>query len=1127
MTFKLASDIHETFLMGEKALRISDSDHIPPFLMHLITDSDAWAFIASNHAICAGRKNPDHSLFPYCTQDKLFDTVDSSGSITLIKTDDSSQPWHPFSNALVKPHNIERSVIKSLSGTKIALEELNKDLNLTFKVTWTSTKEMGIVRHAELLNHSDDETIVSILDGIQNVMPSGVDQLFQNTFSNLADAYKQSEWQEGNLALYSLSSIPTDKAEPNECLSATTVWSAEFPIKNHFLAPDCIRKFARSVPLNSQNLSRGARGCYLMEGELLLKGTQSHSWWIVADVQQTASEVIQLQKTITESHDLVEKLESHVRKTTARLNAMVGKMDGMQTTDKKKDCWRHFSNTLFNMMRGGTLLDEYQIPKRDLIKHVHIRNRKVAEDYKIWFKNLPTDLTLGTLREATSKTDDQDLMRIVGEYLPLSFSRRHGDPSRPWNRFNIDVTDPNGEHRYAYQGNWRDIFQNWEALLHSFPDFTMPVINRFLNATTFDGYNPYRITQDGFEWEREEPDSPWSNIGYWGDHQIAYLLKLLELSFKKDPENIPNNLNKANYAYAAVPYRIKSFEQIIKNARDSIVYDHTWSDQIDTATNILGADGQLVMDGEGNIVYATLVEKLLIPLLSKMSNFIPDAGIWMNTQRPEWNDANNALAGYGASVVTAGYMLRYVSFLKEIFIKSKESELLLRPEVKDLLLKISENIGDLSKAEHISSAVRGSIVSKLGKIGSVFRGSYYDKGISGKMVTLDKSDLLSSLSLFQQCLSKTLKANRRDDDLYHSYNLLRMTKEGITVENLCLMLEGQVSILSSGLLKAEESSSLLVSLRKSDLYRKDQNSYLLYPNRSLPGLLDKGIIDPARIHSSKFLQTECDSLQQDYFEKAPNGTTRFKSNFRNIECLNEQLKDDNLTDSQKKELRDLYEDTFHHHAFTGRSRSFFAYEGLGSIYWHMVSKLLLAVQEIILEEEKKTNPSHLPELLAYYHEIKEGIGTDKTPAEYGAFPTDPYSHTPAHNGAQQPGMTGQVKEDFLTRQTELGMRIENGILSFKATLITPSEFLSEPSPMHHFSARGEPQTIDLPKDSLAFTICNTPVIVTRSLSEPPRIRVVYDDHESVRKKHTLSVEESRSIFQRTGEIQKIMITLRP
>jgi hypothetical protein len=38
-----------------------------------------------------------------------------------------------------------------------------------------------------------------------------------------------------------------------------------------------------------------------------------------------------------------------------------------------------------------------------------------------------------------------------------------------------------------------------------------------------------------------------------------------------------------------------------------------------------------------------------------MSNLIPEGGIWMNTQRPEWND-NNALVGNGVSMVTLCYL---------------------------------------------------------------------------------------------------------------------------------------------------------------------------------------------------------------------------------------------------------------------------------------------------------------------------------------------------------------------------------------------------------------------------------------------------------------------------------------
>jgi len=57
---------------------------------------------------------------------------------------------------------------------------------------------------------------------------------------------------------------------------------------------------------------------------------------------------------------------------------------------------------------------------------------------------------------------------LTRAYLPLSFSRRHGDPSRPWNRFSIRLHDAFGRPVQAWQGNWRDIFQNWEALALSY-----------------------------------------------------------------------------------------------------------------------------------------------------------------------------------------------------------------------------------------------------------------------------------------------------------------------------------------------------------------------------------------------------------------------------------------------------------------------------------------------------------------------------------------------------------------------------------------------------------------------------------------------------------------------------------
>jgi hypothetical protein len=79
------------------------------------------------------------------------------------------------------------------------------------------------------------------------------------------------------------------------------------------------------------------------------------------------------------------------------------------------------------------------------------------------------------------------------------------------------------------------------------------MIAKFVNASTMDGYNPYRITKEGIDWEVEEPDNPWSYIGYWGDHQIIYLQKLLELSSHFYPARLQSLLREPVFCYANVP----------------------------------------------------------------------------------------------------------------------------------------------------------------------------------------------------------------------------------------------------------------------------------------------------------------------------------------------------------------------------------------------------------------------------------------------------------------------------------------------------------------------------------------------------------------------------------------------
>jgi hypothetical protein len=161
-----------------------------------------------------------------------------------------------------------------------------------------------------------------------------------------------------------------------------------------------------------------------------------------------------------------------------------------------------------------------------------------------------------------------------------------------------------------------------------------------------------------------------------------------------------------------------------------------------------------------------------------------------------------------------------------------------------------------------------------------------------------------------------------------------------------------------------------------------------------------------------------------------------------------------------------------------------------------------------------------------YYTIRRGLGGfNKTPSQYGAFPLDPYSHTPAGSGARQPGMTGQVKEEVLTRFAELGVTVHGGCVSFRPLLLRKSEFLREPAELSTFDLAGNPLSIQLAKDTLGFTYCQVPVVF--HLSDKLHIELTTRSGSEEISGDTLPAQASAELFARTGSIQRIDVWTRP
>jgi hypothetical protein len=410
----------------------------------------------------------------------------------------------------------------------------------------------------------------------------------------------------------------------------------------------------------------------------------------------------------------------------------------------------------------------------------------------------------------------------------------------------------------------------------------------------------------------------------------------------------------------------------------------------------------------------------------------------------------------------------------------------------------------------LDDGARFAVVEQLGLAGERHRAAVYANEL-GEPVAVAGQKVRDLAAAARPVVEGTLRAGRRTDGLYHGYNVLRIGGRRASVDHLGPMLEGQVAIIDSGLLSPAETVDLLAALRASAMFREDQRSYMLYPDRELTPFLERNTLsgEPPLDDPHLFVR---DHL----------GRWHFNGDLSTMLDVEHRLDQSDAGAEVREAVRTLWRTTFDHDAFTGRSGTFFMFEGLGSIFWHMVAKLLLAVARV---HSGTPDGEVRRQLAAAYDDIREGLNLRKTPDVYGAFPTDPYSHSPRHRGAQQPGMTGQAKEQVLARIEELGIRVRDGRVHFAPSLLHAAELHPEPSVFHYLGDDGQPSSWELPANALAFTYCGLPICY--QLGDAPSIKLVQPDGTT---EHVAGPEldevRSRAIFERRGSWSRAVVTVR-
>ena len=123
-------------------------------------------------------------------------------------------------------------------------------------------------------------------------------------------------------------------------------------------------------------------------------------------------------------------------------------------------------------------------------------------------------------------------------------------------------------------------------------------------------------------------------------------------------------------------------------------------------------------------------------------------------------------------------------------------------------------------------------------------------------------------------------------------------------------------------------------------------------------------------------------------------------------------------------------------------------------------------------------------------------------------------------------MTGQVKEEVLTRMGELGVRIAGGQIRFRPTLLRRREFLAQPADWTCVDVAGRRRAIGLPAGALAFTYAQVPVVYTLVDADTTTLSLTgADGAVAVMQGDTLDAAASAAVFGREGAITRIDVAV--
>ncbi len=740
-----------------------------------------WVFYANRGQCIAsfGVNDKNSAMLEFQPANKAYTLTSSQGFRTFVKLTGL------HNNTMHEPFQITPAdgVVQRLSvrAEEVEIEEIHPALNLRIRIvyfTLPGENLAALVRHVTLENIGSTPIHANVLDGLPQIVPFGLEERLLKLMSRTMEAFAEVRHVEQNLPFFKLKVEPSDKPDIQ--------W-----IDAGFFA---------------FTLHQGVAVSMIVDPDLVF-GTDTSLHTPLAFVQS----------------DRIDALASRRETLTACAFAQLS----LELAPGQTTSWSSFFGQASDWGQadalrarvGGDAL--YVSRKRNenaqLIRSIGARFDLVASPAQLAPYTRQAYLD-NTLRGGQPVVIDGPR----GPRVFHTFTRKHGDMERDYNFFELAAS-------YWSQGNgnFRDVNQNRRCENFIFPDIDASNVETFFNLIQLDGNNPLVIQAEKFclpqdQWPEffqawpagDTPDwrsflaQPFSPgqlqerlTDAWGTADIArpWFDRILGLSDKIQGaahgegywvDHWIYNLDLLDSYAAVFPDRLRA---LLVERRDFTYFDNDHVVQPRARKYVLRADGTVrqlhavVQDadkthliaqraqqpntmrsghGLGPIFRTSLLVKVLNLMAVKASLLDPfGTGLEMEAEKPGWCDALNGLPGLlGSSTHEAYALQRWGAFIRRVQQELLEPGLMLPmpTEVASLLRSVTRIL-----AQADLQAFMGSW-EQLACCREAFRADTR-LGIDGKLVDVDRAEILGFLDATERVLVPALERAVADDGLPVSY----------------------------------------------------------------------------------------------------------------------------------------------------------------------------------------------------------------------------------------------------------------------------------------------------------------------------------------------------------------------